>query len=164
MERTSEMPSAVLLTFTQISFHPVSILQDGYSHFAAKETEPREIHTKQQSVAQSELPPVLHGSNTCPFYTSPSNRQGQDFTLSGRKHALPLGACELQFRVSQLLLLSPLPRQVRGKLFLEKPRPKAGEEVVPPPSVGRTTLTSTAHQTHTGVTGGTRSLVTALSL
>lgn len=37
--------------------------------------------------------------------------------------------------------------QTRGrKLFLEKPRPKAGEEVLLPPSVGQTTRTSAAHQ------------------
>lgn len=84
-------------------------------------------------------------------------------------------ACELRLRGSHRPLSPPLPSppsaqaapiclQARGKLLLEKPRPQAGEVAVLPPSVGQTTHTSAAHQTHSRVLGGICSPKTALSL
>lgn len=44
------LPSAGLGTFVyMISVHPVPILQEGYAHFAIKETESRERHTQTSS-------------------------------------------------------------------------------------------------------------------
>lgn len=118
--------------------------------------------THRQAVSSTVgITPSSMGLQPCPAYTTRHHRPRQDFTVGTVPANFGLGEASSSLPSVQA---APIFLQARGKLLLEKPRPQAGEVAVLPPSVGQTTHTSAAHQTHTRVLVGICSPKTALSL